>query len=148
MFVWGRMSTTTAGDRYKWPAVRKELRHDLRTQTQNKGQPFSRPVLESGTALKTVYLSKASQKLSQEQLEKAMENHERIMRKELQASGRIVRKITKTLAGIEGDVRLMMTWEILGAKKTKEYRARLKANASDVGAVEGVKDEPGRPPAP
>lgn len=131
---------------FNWPVVKGTLRSDLRQRPTNKGQPFSRPVLESGTAIKTVYLSKASTKLSQEALEKALDGHERTMRSELQDSGRIVRKVTRTLAGAEGDVRLLMTWEILGAKRTKLYRKR--QNAGIVVPKQGSADQSGRSETP
>lgn len=114
---------------------------------ERQAPPFSRPVLESGTAIKTVYLSRAPQELTSEQLAKALDNHTRKMQAEIQASGRIVRRVIKTVAGLEGDVRIQMMWEILGSKPTKHYRrnhAKIDRNGPAVDADQGSPTEPGR----
>ncbi len=125
-----------------------QLTREFRAYPQNKGQPYSRPVLESGTAVKTIYISKAPMDMTSEQLEKALDRHETIMRKEITSTGRIVRKVIKTLHGLEGDVRFQMVWEVLGVKNTKKVRrnhARMGTTyASALEPVEGSQAEPGR----
>ena len=133
----------------KYVATKGQLTQQFRQFPNRQAPKNSRPVLESGTAVKTVYLSKAPIDWDREKLEKALESHEKRMFIELQDSGRIVRKVIKTLAGMEGDVRIQMVWEILGTKNTKAYRktlkeAKLGANASPVGAIEAGQNEPGR----
>ncbi len=87
-----------------------------------------RPILDSGSAYKIVYLSKAPAHLTNEQLEKAINSHVRTFRKELQAQGKLVKKINRSLYGIMGDVRLEALWEVLGVKRTKAFR-RAQVNA-------------------
>ena len=123
-------------NRYK--CVEGRLRFDLMERPQNKGQPYSRPVIESGTAYKTVYLSKAAKTVGYEKMAEVLDYHEYLMRKELQASGKIVRKVTRTITGQEGDCRIIMTWEVLGAKRTKHYRrAMMGDNAANAGNPQG-----------
>lgn len=119
-FVTLRCSVPRDVNRYA--AVKGELRYDLRKRPTNTGQPFSRPVLESGTAFKTVYLSKAPKAMTHERMAEVLNAHERQMRIELQLSGRLVRKVTRIASGSEGDCKLLMSWEILGSKKTKAWR--------------------------
>lgn len=103
-------------------ATKGQLLPEFRQFPQNKGQPFSRPTIETGTAHKTVYLSKAQSKLTQDQMERALAAHVSSMRRELQRSGKLVTGMTKTLSGAEGDCRIIMTWSVLGEKRTKHWR--------------------------
>ena len=103
---------------------------------------MKRPILDSGSAYKVVYLSKAPLVFTNEQMEKAMDHHIRTMYKELQAQGKTVLKINKSLHGIMGDVKIEAIWVVLGEKRTKEWRRR---NASRLG-VEQV--SPDGHPAP
>lgn len=106
----------------RYQVVQGRLRPDLMQRPENKGQPYSRPVIDSGVATKVVYLSKAPKDYTYQQLAAALEFHERKMRIELEQAGKMVRKVTRTIAGAEGDARLHMTWEVLGEKRTKHYR--------------------------
>lgn len=100
----------------------------------------SRPVLESGSAYKTIYLSKAPSSMGHEELAKALEKHVRQMQAELQYDGKLVTKTVKTITG-EGDARVTMSWVILGVKNTKHTRRAL--NGRNVGSVKGGAKEPG-----
>ena len=109
-----------------------------RERPERKGQPFSRAVLESGTAIKTVYLSKAQEKTTEKEAERILQFHERDMRKEMQKDGRLILRLTRIMSGQRGDVRLLADWVILGVKKTKHHRrAMLRSDASHVRIVEG-----------
>ncbi len=116
-------------ERKQYLVTKRKLTYPSLQHPQNKGQPYSRPVLESGEAVKNVYLSKAPPSFGNDELEKALNDHIRRMRKEMHRDGKQITKITKVLWG-EGDVRLIATWQVLGAKRTKKYR---KLHASNVG---------------
>jgi hypothetical protein len=123
----------------------------FRQNPNRRPAPFSRPVIDSGTAYKTVYLSRAPLSLDNEGLVKALERHEFLMRKELQDRGYIVRKTIRTVAGLNGDIRVQMLWEKLGEKRTKEFRkaqkhVRVSEDAGSVGTGQGSETEPGRAP--
>lgn len=130
----------------RYQAVNNLLRWDLWQRHNRQPPPFSRPVVDSGEAYKKVYLSKAPAHYDSEQLTKALEHHVRKMQKELAQSGKLVSSITKTIDGKDGDVRIIMKWVVLGAKRTKHWRrihGRLEGNASSVEPVEGSAAEPG-----
>lgn len=82
---------------------------------------MKRPVIDSGDAVKTIYLSKAPPSFGHEDLQRAMDWHIKDMRRELNFHGRTPTKITKVLWG-EGDVRVIMHWEVYGNKPTKRER--------------------------
>lgn len=131
-------------------ATKGRLNPQHRQNPERQPPPFARPVIDSGTAFKTVYLSRAPEKWGNDELLKALEHHEYLMRKELQAKGYIVRKTIRTVSGLGGDVRVQMLWEVLGEKRTKTYRrnrAKLGLDAAVALNTEGVPDQPGRPEA-
>lgn len=132
-------------NRYK--AVNGVLRWDLWARKDRVPPPFSRPVIDSGEAFKTVYLSKAPAHFTHEDMEKALNHHVRAMQKELQAQDRMVTSIVKTLRG--EDAVIHMKWVVYGAKRNKHWR-RLhgkigRVDASSLESVKGSTAEPGPP---
>jgi hypothetical protein len=130
----------------RYQAVNNTLRWDLWQRPNRTPPPFSRPVVDSGEAYKRVYLSKAPAHFTSEQLSIALDSHVRKMQKELAQTGKLVISITKTLDGQDGDVRLIMKWVVLGAKRTKHWRrihGKVSGNASSLEPVQGSAAESG-----
>lgn len=93
---------------------------------------MKRPVLETGKAVKTIFLSQAPKDMTPEDAGKAMDSHVNKMIGELVKSGKVVTSISKSIVGY-GDVKVVMKWAVLGEKQTK--KARRAATAQKAGAA-------------
>ena len=91
-----------------------------------------RPIIETGTATKYVYLSQAPQKLTPDEANDAIRRHIGLMVAELGKENKLVTSITKTVVGW-GDVRVQAKWVVLGEKETKKAR-RAKAGSQKASA--------------
>lgn len=90
-----------------------------------------RPVLESGEAYKIVYVSKAPADMKFDELDKAVSGHQRLLRRELQRQGKLVKRCYRLLHDME--VKLVAEWQVLGDKPgRKSAIARAKEKARNV----------------
>lgn len=120
-----------------------QLTYPNRSNPKTERRPGARPVIDSGQAYKTVFLSKAPPKWGTDELNKALDHHIHKMRKEVAADGKLVTKIYTTVWGVDGDCRIVMNWEVLGEKRTKSWRKAQRATVGDVGSSQG-REESGR----
>lgn len=93
-----------------------------------------RPVLESGTAHKVLKFSETpDDKLTKEYVEKSINTHTKVMRRELQLGGWLVTRIDRLAEGDEGDVKLIAKIAKLGTKESSHARrlARLEGSKKD-----------------
>lgn len=91
-----------------------------------------RPVLETGKAVKTVFLSQAPADLAPDKASEVIDRHVGTMIAELVKGGKVVTGISKSVVGY-GDVKITMKWAVLGEKQTK--KARRAAGAQKAGAA-------------
>lgn len=91
-----------------------------------------RPILETGKAVKTVFMSQARADMTPDDAHEAVQRHVNQMIGGLVKGGKVVTSISKSIVGY-GDVKITMKWVVLGEKQTK--KARRAAAAKKVGAT-------------
>lgn len=93
---------------------------------------MKRPVLETGKAVKTIFMSQAPADMTPDDAHEAIQRHVNQMTGELVKGGKVVTGISKSIVGY-GDVKITMKWAVLGEKQTK--KARRASRAKKTGAA-------------
>lgn len=81
-----------------------------------------RPIIESGQAQKVVYVSKAPEHLTFQDLDRYVDLHAKALRRELVDKGYHVTRVYRVLDGL--DVKLIAKWELLGDKPGRKPKKR------------------------